>query len=254
MVVCDFKLFLYDISADRNALPSVHVAQVLDMRDPQFNVSSVKDSDVIHANKKDIPCIFKITTSLMEPPGPRNSTLMLADTEAEKNKWVGALAELHRIMKRNNLPNTTVLLARELIDNTLNLLKNTLSAAIIDPDRIVIGTDDGLYCIDLDRSEIARIGEGKKLFQLEYIQEEHLLVVVSGKQRHVRLVPIRALDGDETEWIKVAESKGCSVLTVGPILREPLTFCLCIAIKKQVNYIGIDNGNFIFNLKKFPAK
>lgn len=61
VVVCDFKLFLYDISADRNALPSVHVAQVLDMRDPQFSVSSVKDSDVIHANKKDIPCIFKVS-------------------------------------------------------------------------------------------------------------------------------------------------------------------------------------------------
>lgn len=82
--------------------------------------------------------------------------------------------------------------------------------------------------------EIARIGEGKKIFQLEYISEEHLLVVVSGKQRQVRLVPIRALDGDETEWIKVAESKGCSVLTVGPVLRAPLTFCLCVAVKKQV--------------------
>lgn len=28
VVVCDFKLFLYDISADRSALPSVHVTQV----------------------------------------------------------------------------------------------------------------------------------------------------------------------------------------------------------------------------------
>ncbi|XP_076263093.1 serine/threonine-protein kinase gek isoform X1 [Rhynchophorus ferrugineus] len=233
VVVCDFKLFLYDISADRNALPSVHVAQILDMRDPQFSVSSVRDSDVIHANKKDIPCIFKITTSLMEPPGPRNAMLMLADSDAEKNKWVVALAELHRIMKRNNLPNTIVLLARELIDNSLTLLKNTLSAAIIDPDRIVLGTEEGLYCIDLDRSEIARIGEAKKIFQIEYIVEEHLLVVVSGKQKQVRLVPIRALDGDDTEWIKILESKGCSVLTVGPILRAPLTFCLCVAIKKQ---------------------
>lgn len=71
---------------------------------------------------------------------------------------------------------------------------------------------------------------------MEYIYEEQLLVVISGKQRHVRLVPIRALDGDDTEWIKVAESKGCSVLTVGPIpLPEPHTFCLCIAVKKQVN-------------------
>ncbi|KAJ8981694.1 hypothetical protein NQ317_003415 [Molorchus minor] len=235
VVVCDFKLFLYDISADRNALPSVHVAQVLDMRDPQFSVSSVKDSDVIHANKKDIPCIFKITTSLLEPPGPRNSTLMLADTEAEKNKWVVALAELHRIMKRNNLPNTTVLVARELIDTSLALLKTTHTAVIIDPDRIVLGTEEGMFCIDLDRTEIAKIGEGKKIYQLEYISEEHLLVVVSGKQRQVRLVPIRALDGDEVEWIKVTESKGCCVLTVGPVLRAPLTFCLCISIKKQQN-------------------
>lgn len=62
VVVCDFKLFLYDISPDRNALPSVHVAQVLDMRDPQFTVSSVRDSDVIHATKKDIPCIFRVSS------------------------------------------------------------------------------------------------------------------------------------------------------------------------------------------------
>lgn len=33
---------------------------------------------------------------------------MLADTESEKNKWIVALSELHRILKRNNLPNMTV--------------------------------------------------------------------------------------------------------------------------------------------------
>lgn len=63
VVVCDFKLFLYDISPDRNAIPSVYVSQVLDMRDEEFSVSSVRDSDVIHATKKDIPCIFRVSTS-----------------------------------------------------------------------------------------------------------------------------------------------------------------------------------------------
>ncbi|XP_069937525.1 serine/threonine-protein kinase Genghis Khan isoform X2 [Cherax quadricarinatus] len=61
VVVCDFKLFLYDISPERNALPSVWVSTVLDMRDDQFEVSTVRDSDVIHANKKDIPCIFRVS-------------------------------------------------------------------------------------------------------------------------------------------------------------------------------------------------
>lgn len=59
--------------------------------------------------------------------------------------------------------------------------------------------------------------------------------MVCGKQRHVRLVPIRALDGDDTEWIKVAESKGCSILTVGPVLKAPLTFFVCVSVKKQVH-------------------
>lgn len=98
--------------------------------------------------------LLQITTSFLEPPGPRNVTLMLADTEGEKNKWVVALSELHRIMKRNNLPSTTVLVARELIDSSLALLRSALSATIIDPDRIVLGTEEGLFCVDLDRSGI----------------------------------------------------------------------------------------------------
>ncbi|KAJ9576946.1 hypothetical protein L9F63_006472, partial [Diploptera punctata] len=234
VVVCDFKLFLYDISPDRNALPSVYVSQVLDMRDEEFAVSSVRDSDVIHATKKDIPCIFRITTSLMEPPGLKNHTLMLADTESEKTKWVVALSELHRILKRNNLPNRTVFRAKELLDNTIAFIKNAMSGAIVDPDRLVIGTEEGLFCLDLDRSEIARVGEGKKVYQLEYVVEEQLLVVLSGKQRHVRLIPVRALDGDDVEWIKVAETKGCITFATGVMRRSPqLGYCLCVAIKRQ---------------------
>lgn len=60
---------------------------------------------------------------------------------------------------------------------------------------------------------------------------------MSGKQRHVRLVPVRALDGDEVEWIKVAETKGCITLTTGVVRRNPLTYCLCVAIKKQVRHL-----------------
>ena len=86
----------------------VAVSQVLDMRDPEFEVSTVRESDVIHANKKDVPCIFRVTTSLMDPPGVRHQCLMLADTESEKTKWVVALNELHRILKKNQLPSRIV--------------------------------------------------------------------------------------------------------------------------------------------------
>ncbi|EAT34007.1 AAEL013729-PA, partial [Aedes aegypti] len=233
VVVCDFKLFLYDISADRSALPSVHVTQVLDMRDPEFNVSGVRESDVIHAAKKDVPCIFKITTSLMDG-GPSLQTLMLADTESEKAKWVVALSELHRILKRNNLPNTAIFRVKEVLDSSLSAIRSALSALIIDPDRILLGTEDGLFCLDLDRSEIARIGESKKVYQLWYIAEEQLLVILCGKQRHLRLLPIRALEATDVEWIKVAESKNCITACTGIIERGPQpVFCIVIALKRQ---------------------
>lgn len=34
-------------------------------RDEHFSVSDVTESDVIHASPKDIPCIFRITTSMI---------------------------------------------------------------------------------------------------------------------------------------------------------------------------------------------
>ncbi|XP_050095568.1 serine/threonine-protein kinase MRCK alpha isoform X2 [Anopheles aquasalis] len=233
VVVCDFKLFLYDISADRSALPSVHVTQVLDMRDPEFTVSGVRESDVIHATKKDVPCIFRITTSLLDG-GPSLQTLMLADTESEKAKWVVALSELHRILKRNNLPNTAIFRVREVLDSKVSAIRSALSALIIDPERILLGTEDGLFCLDLDRSQIARIGESKKVYQLWYIAEEQLLVILCGKQRHLRLLPIRALETADVEWIKVAESKNCITACTGVIERGPQpVFCIVLALKRQ---------------------
>jgi len=76
-------------------------------------------------------------------------------------------------------------------------------------------------------------------------------VVLSGKQRHVRLVPVRALDGDEVEWIKVAETKGCITLTTGVVRRNPLTYCLCVAIKKQVRHITLLNVIIIYIILMF---
>lgn len=235
VVVCDFKLFLYDISSDRTG-PSVQVTQVLDMRDPEFSVVVVRESDVIHAAKKDVPCIFRITTSLLDG-GQKLHTLMLADTESEKTKWVVALSELHRILKRNNLPNTAILKVKEVLDSNLNVLRNCLSALIVDQDRLLLGTEDGLYCVEIDRFEICKIGESKKIYQMWYVSEEQLFVVLCGKQRHIRLLPIRALEAPDVEWIKVAESKNCITACTGIIRYGPPQniYCFAIAIKKQNN-------------------
>lgn len=83
---------------------------------------------------------------------------------------------------------------------------------------------------------MVRIGESKKIIQLWHIVEEQILVILCGKQRHVRLLPIRALEAVDVEWIKVAESKNCITLCTGVIRRNPqCVYCIVIALKRTNN-------------------
>ena len=110
------------------------------------------------------------------------------------------------------------------MDNTVTVIKNALSATPVDKDILVVGTEDGLFCVDLDRDgssldisrhyichslEIGRIGDGKKIYQVEYLLEEQLKIGLAGRQRQMRLIPIGALDQTDTEWIQVADTMGC---------------------------------------------
>uniref|UniRef100_A0A7M4ELH9 Serine/threonine-protein kinase MRCK alpha n=1 Tax=Crocodylus porosus TaxID=8502 RepID=A0A7M4ELH9_CROPO len=232
-VVCDFKLFLYDVAEGKASQPSVVVSQVIDMRDEEFSVSSVLASDVIHANRKDIPCIFRVTASQLSASSNKCSILILADSENEKSKWVGVLNELHRILKKNKLKDRSVYVPKEAYDSTLPLIKTTQSAAIIDHERIALGNEEGLFVVHITKDEIIRVGDNKKVHQIELIPNEQLIAVISGRNRHVRLFPIAALDGRETEFYKLAETKGCQTVVSGQVRHGALT-CLCVAMKRQV--------------------
>ncbi|XP_029790739.1 serine/threonine-protein kinase MRCK alpha isoform X6 [Suricata suricatta] len=232
-VVCDFKLFLYDVPEGKASQPSVVVSQVIDMRDEEFSVSSVLASDVIHASRKDIPCIFRVTASQLSASDSRCSILMLAESESERNKWVGVLSELHKILKKSKFRDRSVYVPKEAYDSTLPLIKTTQAAAIIDHERIALGNEEGLFVVHVTKDEIIRVGDNKKVHQIELIPSDQLVVVISGRNRHVRLFPMSALDGRETEFYKLAETKGCQTITSGKVCHGALT-CLCVAMKRQV--------------------
>uniref|UniRef100_A0A2K5MLP8 CDC42 binding protein kinase alpha n=3 Tax=Cercopithecinae TaxID=9528 RepID=A0A2K5MLP8_CERAT len=232
-IVCDFKLFLYDIAEGKASQPSVVISQVIDMRDEEFSVSSVLASDVIHASRKDIPCIFRVTASQLSASNNKCSILMLADSENEKSKWVGVLSELHKILKKNKFRDRSVYVPKEAYDSTLPLIKTTQAAAIIDHERIALGNEEGLFVVHVTKDEIIRVGDNKKIHQIELIPNDQLVAVISGRNRHVRLFPLSALDGRETDFYKLAETKGCQTITSGKVRHGALT-CLCVAMKRQV--------------------
>lgn len=47
---------------------------------------------------------LQVTTSELSPPGTKHAVLMLAENENERQRWVGALNELQKLLRRNKLP------------------------------------------------------------------------------------------------------------------------------------------------------
>ena len=82
-------------------------------------------------------------------------------------------------------------------------------------------------------AEVLRIGDTRKVIQIDYVDEEQLIVVISGKQHCVRLIPIGALDGYGVEWIKLTDTKGCTVCCVGNPSGASRTL-LCVAMKRHI--------------------
>ncbi|VDK67278.1 unnamed protein product [Onchocerca ochengi] len=277
VVVCDFKLYLYDCSTDKHGKAiDIHpvIRQVLDMRDTDFTVTGVTETDVIHASKSDLPKIFRITTSQIhgtlptlginttgstsssgsassEGPVSRQYTLLMADNHEEKTKWVIALNELKSLLRRTKLVDKSAYTVKEVFDSiTFRELRNAQCAAIIDKSKIVMGfIDYGLYAVDLDRESITMVGGEKEnnkrtVERVEYNAEEQLFVVLVGpqKDRHVRLIPMAALDGRDLKWIKVAETKGCHLMAMGAGSSSDPCHYFCVAIKKSVLVFQIDRS------------
>uniref|UniRef100_A0A8C8SBG1 Serine/threonine-protein kinase MRCK beta n=1 Tax=Pelusios castaneus TaxID=367368 RepID=A0A8C8SBG1_9SAUR len=233
-VVCDCKLFLYDVPEGKSTQPGVVASQVLDLRDEEFSVCSVLASDVIHATRKDIPCIFRVTASLLGLPSKTCSLLILTENENEKRKWVGILEGLQSILHKNRLKNQVVHIPQEAYDSTLPLIKTSLAAAVLDRDRIAIGSEEGLYVIEVTRDVIVRVADCKKVYQIELAPKEKIVILICGRNHHVHLYPWTSLDGSESNFdVKLPETKGCQFITTGTLKKSSLT-CLFVAVKRQV--------------------
>ncbi|XP_063146433.1 serine/threonine-protein kinase MRCK beta isoform X2 [Candoia aspera] len=233
-VVCDCKLFLYDVPEGKSTQPGVVASQVLDLRDEEFCVSSVLASDVIHANQKDVPCIFRVTASLLGSPSKTCSLLILTENENEKRKWVGILEGLQSILHKNKLRNQVIHIPQEAYDSTLPFIKTSLAAAIIDRDRIALGSEEALYVIEITRDVIVRAADCKKVYQIELVPKEKIIILICGRNHHVHLYPWSSLDGSESSFdVKLPETKGCQFITTGMLKKSSLA-SLFVAVKRQV--------------------
>ncbi|KAF5923873.1 hypothetical protein HPG69_011920 [Diceros bicornis minor] len=229
----DSRLLLFDAPDPRLSPASGALLQALDLRDPQFSATPVLASDVIHAQSRDLPRIFRVTASQLTVPPATCTVLLLAESEGERERWLQVLGELQRLLLDTRPRPRPVYTLKEAYDNGLPLLPHALCAAIIDQERLALGTEEGLFVIHLHSNDIFQVGECRRVQRLAMSPTAGLLVVLCGRGPSVRLFALAELESAEAAGAKIPESRGCQVLAAGRIL-QARTPVLCVAVKRQV--------------------
>ncbi|XP_059738917.1 serine/threonine-protein kinase MRCK gamma isoform X8 [Bos taurus] len=229
----DSRLLLFDAPDPKLSPASGALLQALDLRDPQFSAAPVLAPDVIHAQSKDLPRIFRVTASQLTVPPATCTVLLLAESEGERERWLQVLSELQRLLLDARPWPRPVYTLKEAYDNGLPLLPHTLCAAIVDQERLALGTEEGLFVIHLHSNDIFQVGECRRVQRLAVSPAAGLLVALCGRGPSVRLFALAELENVEAASTKIPESRGCQALAAGRIL-QARTPVLCVAVKRQV--------------------
>ncbi|XP_054999226.1 serine/threonine-protein kinase MRCK gamma isoform X2 [Sorex araneus] len=229
----DSRLLLFDAPDSRLSPASGALLQALDLRDPQFSATPVLASDVIHAQTKDVPRIFRVAASQLTVPPAACVVLLLAESTQERERWLQVLGELRRLLQDARPRPWPVYALKEAYDNGLPLLAQTLCAAVLDQDRLALGTEEGLFVVHLRSNDIFQVGECRRVQRLAVSPTAGLLAVLCGRGPSVRLFALTELESADAAGFKIPESRGCQALAAGRIL-QARTPVLCVAVKRQV--------------------
>ncbi|KAM4722098.1 serine/threonine-protein kinase MRCK gamma [Rhinophrynus dorsalis] len=249
VTLSDFKVLVYDASSQCNTA----ILQAIDMRDEHFSVSPVLESDVFHANPKDVPCIFRVSFSQLSSPLTMSSQLLLADTVEETQKWMQVLNELQALLREQRPQDRSVRILKEAYDSALPLILTLLCAAIIDQERLALGTEEGLYILHVNRNEITQLGDCKRVLSVRSVPEAQQLAVLCGKSHSVRLFSWDDLLIPESSGLKIPEAKSCQAITSG-LVCQGSSVVLCTASKRQVTCFLLTNRKGLpRRIKEFQA-
>lgn len=81
---------------------------------------------------------------------------------------------------------------------------------------------------------IVRAADCKKVYQIELVPKEKIIVLICGRNHHVHLYPWSSLDGSESSFdVKLPETKGCQFITTGVLKKSSLP-SLFVAVKRQI--------------------
>ena len=236
MYLCDYRLHLFSVDSSDPDSIDTEVQQILDMRESVFRISDVTQNDVIHAKKSELPQIFRITVSLTKGPQSEFSMLFMASNKNKKQEWIRNATKLLDDLRQPEHPQNPddcplPIELHEAFDSSLPTpnLQRSVNCGMVyttqepnspDSNKMIIGTEDGLYSIDTIKEEITQVSDSAKrqVYALTFMKNTNgsdVIAVISGRQKHVRLHQLPSLDGPDKEVIKIDETKGSMMITSG---------------------------------------
>ncbi|CAF4887707.1 unnamed protein product [Rotaria sp. Silwood1] len=223
------KLLFYDLSNNSNVAKS-GPSLIIDLNDDTFNVCSITPEDAIHAKKRDIPNIFKISVEKLSSPKQVKDLYVLTNNESEKNQYISILYDLSMKFNshtKNGLRHSENFTTKEIFDISLQKI---IGAHILDSNRFLIFGEEGLYLLDIFDNKPTRLYK-KIIHQLSLISDNQLLVMLSGKERIIRITPLKCLlTQSQSSWDgKILETKNATAFTV-----NSTSLTLCVAIKNRL--------------------
>ncbi|KJE91706.1 Cdc42-binding protein kinase beta [Capsaspora owczarzaki ATCC 30864] len=239
-VVSDFKIHVFGGDGDRH---QQELAAIIDIRDREFILQSVKQEEVIHANRKDVPNIFRICYGTA---AQKQELLVLAADEEEKHRWV--IAMNHVVKAARSLPEPPkALLPSRIFDsgtckNEIFIQVMQQATCIVRADKtLAIGTEDGLFVyknVD-NHATLNRVGENKKIYNIYLLPSINRLITVSTKNKIVKLHSMAILEGGDPSQFshEFADTKGALCVATG-------TFKSAIRVA-----IGVRKSILVFDIR-----
>lgn len=240
------RFFLFSFLEGKTPVISCHAVYCFDLRDELFSAEGVRQNDVIHASKKEIDCIFRVrataihrTTSTVKP-FLTHSVLVKCINPTERQKWIDYLMKVNKTLK-HSLP-APVFRLMEAYDPSLILIKTMITADILSKQRIILGTEDGLYCMDLLRHDFVKMTE-KKVYSIKVVTHPNLemIVLISGNRKTVRIMPMKSLLEPakfDKNPIKLDETRGAILLSVAAMSKSkserPRSLSLTVVARKTI--------------------
>ena len=110
---------------------------------------------MIHASKKDIPCILKMVVTKLKNQQATQPLLFCAKDEKDRNSWINVLRDLNERLTQAHRNGSgsgggaplLPIEAKEICDATS--IRGATAACVLDRERLLVASDEGLDLIDM---------------------------------------------------------------------------------------------------------